>query len=154
MVSQIKPGTTRVGWIGTGVMGGSMCGHLVKAGYQATVFNRTPEKLSGLVSLGAKAVGSPRAVAEASDVVFTIVGYPKDVRDVTLGAGGILEGAKPGTIVVNMTTSEPALAREIFEACKAKDVHAVDAPFPAATSGARGEVVDHGRRRAGDRRGA
>ena len=76
MALEFAPGKTRIGWIGTGVMGSSMCGHLMAAGYQATVFNRTAEKAKPLVEKGAKLADSPRAVAEASDVVFTIVGYP------------------------------------------------------------------------------
>ena len=137
MTREITPGSTRIGWIGTGVMGSSMCGHLIAAGYQATVFNRSPNKLGKLVEMGAKAVGSPREVAEASDVVFSIVGYPADVRAVTLGPGGTLEGAKPGTILVDMTTSEPALAVEIAEAAKAKQVESVDAPVSGGDIGAK-----------------
>ena len=76
MALEFTPGKTRIGWIGTGVMGSSMCGHLMAAGYQATVFNRTADKAKPLVEKGAKLADSPRAVAEASDVVFTIVGYP------------------------------------------------------------------------------
>lgn len=137
MVAEIAPGKTRIGWIGTGVMGASMCGHLLKAGYETTVYNRSREKTAGLVSLGAKSAGSPREAAESSDVIFTIVGFPKDVREVTLGAEGVLAGAKAGAIVTDMTTSEPELAREIFEACRAKGVHAVDAPVSGGDVGAR-----------------
>ncbi len=137
MVMQIAPGATRIGWIGTGVMGSSMCGHLLAAGYAATVSNRTKAKLQPLLDKGAQAADSPRAVAEASDVVFTIVGYPRDVRAVTLGPEGTLAGARPGMILVDMTTSEPSLAVEIFEAAKAKGVHAVDAPVSGGDIGAR-----------------
>jgi 3-hydroxyisobutyrate dehydrogenase len=114
-----------------------MCGHLLAAGYQATVYNRTASKLKPLIERGATAAGSPRAVAEASDVTFTIVGFPHDVRDVTLGAGGTLAGARAGSVLVDMTTSEPVLAREIFEAAGAKGVHAVDAPVSGGDVGAR-----------------
>src|SRR5260370_37417095 len=110
MALEFAPGKTRIGWIGTGVMGRSMCGHLIAAGYRATVYNRTAEKAKPLVQEGAKLADSPQAVALESDVVFTIVGYPRDVRDVTLGARGTLAGAKPGTVLVDMTKSEPALA--------------------------------------------
>ncbi len=96
MALEFAPGKTRVGWIGTGVMGRSMCGHVMAAGYTATVFNRTPEKALPLVEKGAKLADSPRAVAEASDVVFTIVGYPRDVREVTLGTDGALRERDPG----------------------------------------------------------
>jgi 3-hydroxyisobutyrate dehydrogenase len=134
---QFAPGKTRVGWIGTGVMGSSMCGHLLAAGYAATVYNRTREKTQALVGRGAKHADSPRAVAEASDVIFTIVGFPRDVREVTLGADGTLAGARPGAVLVDMTTSEPALAREIADAARAKGVHAVDAPVSGGDIGAR-----------------
>ena len=137
MASQFTPGATKIGWIGTGVMGSSMCGHLIAAGYQATVFNRSPEKTKGLVAQGAKLVGSPREVAAASDVIFSIVGYPSDVRSVILGADGVLSGAKAGSVIVDMTTSQPDLAREIAEAAKAKSIHAVDAPVSGGDIGAK-----------------
>jgi 3-hydroxyisobutyrate dehydrogenase len=137
MALEFAPGKTRIGWIGTGVMGSSMCGHLIAAGYAATVFNRTPEKAQALVEKGAKPADSPAAVAAASDVVFTIVGYPQDVRAVTLGPDGTLAGARPGTVLVDMTTSEPALAVEIDRAARAKGVHAVDAPVSGGDVGAR-----------------
>jgi 3-hydroxyisobutyrate dehydrogenase len=137
MALEFAPGKTRIGWIGTGVMGSSMCGHLITAGYPATIFNRTAEKARPLVDKGAKLADSPRAVAEASDVVFTIVGYPQDVREVTLGENGTLAGARPGAVLVDMTTSEPALAVEIDQAARAKHVHAVDAPVSGGDVGAR-----------------
>ena len=137
MTLEFAPGKTRVGWIGTGVMGSAMCGHLMAAGYHATVYNRTRSKAKPLVDRGASEADSPRAVAEACDVVFTIVGFPEDVREVTLGAEGTLAGARPGTVLVDMTTSEPALARAIFEAAAAKGVHAVDAPVSGGDVGAR-----------------
>ena len=134
---EIAPGKTRIGWIGTGVMGTSMCGHLMTAGYQVTVYNRSRSKTKPLVDRGAAEAGSPREVAGQSDVTFTIVGFPSDVREVTLGTEGTLAGSKPGSILVDMTTSEPALAREIFEAAKAKGVHSVDAPVSGGDVGAR-----------------
>ncbi len=137
MAIEIAPGKTRIGWIGTGVMGSSMCGHLIAAGYSATVYNRTPDKARALVEKGAKLADSPGAVAAASDVIFTIVGYPSDVRSVTLGPGGTLESARTGSILVDMTTSEPALAVEIDQAARAKGVHAVDAPVSGGDVGAK-----------------
>jgi 3-hydroxyisobutyrate dehydrogenase len=137
MALEFAPGKTRIGWIGTGVMGTSMCGHLLAAGYQATVYNRTRAKVKPLVEKGAAEAGSPRAVAAASDVTFTIVGFPQDVREVTLGGEGTLVGAKPGSVLVDMTTSEPALAREIFDGARARSVHAVDAPVSGGDVGAR-----------------
>jgi 3-hydroxyisobutyrate dehydrogenase len=118
-------------------MGSSMCGHLIAAGFKATIFNRTAEKTKALVEKGAKLADSPREVAAASDVVFTIVGFPHDVREVTLGAQGTLAGAKAGTVLVDMTTSEPSLAIEIAEAAAAKNVRAVDAPVSGGDVGAK-----------------
>jgi 3-hydroxyisobutyrate dehydrogenase len=137
MSREFKPGSTKVGWIGTGVMGTSMCSHLLAAGYDATVYNRSPSKLAVLVERGAKAAGSPAEVAAASDVIFTIVGYPADVRSVTLEPGGTLEAAKAGSVLVDMTTSNPALAVEIFEAAMAKGVDSVDAPVSGGDVGAK-----------------
>ena len=137
MAREFKPGSTKVGWIGTGVMGTSMCGHLMAAGFEATVYNRSASKLAPLVDRGAKAAKSPAEVAAASDVIFTIVGFPSDVRAVTLGEGGTLEAARPGSVLVDMTTSEPALASEIFEASKAKGVDSVDAPVSGGDIGAK-----------------
>jgi 3-hydroxyisobutyrate dehydrogenase len=134
---EIAPGRTRIGWIGTGVMGTSMCGHLIAAGYHVTVFNRSPEKARPLIDRGALWAGSPRAVAEASDVVFTIVGYPRDVREVILGNEGVLAGARPGMVVVDMTTSEPALATEIHGIALKQGVSAIDAPVSGGDIGAR-----------------
>jgi 3-hydroxyisobutyrate dehydrogenase len=127
----------RVGWIGTGVMGSSMCGHVLDAGYLLTVFTRSRERAEPLLERGAAWVGSPAEVAAASDVVFSIVGYPADVREVILGSDGVLAGATPGAVVVDMTTSEPALAVEIAAAAKAKGVDAIDAPVSGGDVGAR-----------------
>lgn len=137
MIEKIDPKTTKIGWIGTGVMGRSMCGHLLEAGYSVTVSNRSAAKAKDLVDRGAVLVDTPRKVSERSDVVFTIVGYPADVREVVLGAEGTLAGAKPGTILVDMTTSEPALAVEIHRAAKEKGVESVDAPVSGGDIGAR-----------------
>ena len=128
---------TRIGWIGTGVMGASMCGHLMAAGYSATVTNRTRAKAEPLLSKGARWAETPREVAQQSDVVFSIVGYPADVRSVILGPDGALAGSKPGTILVDMTTSEPSLAIEIYQSAKAKGVSSVDAPVSGGDVGAR-----------------
>jgi 3-hydroxyisobutyrate dehydrogenase len=134
---KVVPGQTRIGWIGTGVMGTSMCGHLMAAGFSATVYNRTKSKAKGLLDKGASWAEGPRAVAEGCDVVFTIVGFPADVRSVILGPDGALAGSRPGTILVDMTTSEPSLAVEIAEAARKKDVHSVDAPVSGGDVGAK-----------------
>jgi len=136
-IPKAEPGRTRIGWIGTGVMGSSMCGHLLAAGFSATVFNRTRAKAQKLLDQGAGWADSPKAVAEASDVVFTIVGYPADVREVILGTSGVLAGSAPGKIIVDMTTSRPSLAKEIAQAAAAREVYAVDAPVSGGDVGAR-----------------
>nr|CAD1824158.1 unnamed protein product [Ananas comosus var. bracteatus] len=134
----ISPAHTRVGWIGTGVMGRSMAGHLLSAGYSLTVFNRTLSKAQPLLDRGAAAASSPRAAAAASDVVFLIVGYPSDVRRVALDpSDGVLAGLAPGSVLVDMTTSDPALAAEIAAAAAAAGCAAVDAPVSGGDRGAR-----------------
>jgi 3-hydroxyisobutyrate dehydrogenase len=133
----IEPGKTRIGWIGLGVMGRSMCGHLIDRGFSATVYTRTKATAEPLLSKGAAWAGSPKAVAERSDVVFSIVGFPRDVREVILGADGALAGSQKGTVLVDMTTSEPSLAVEIYEAATAKGVSSVDAPVSGGDVGAR-----------------
>lgn len=137
-VAKVVPGKTRLGWIGTGVMGVSMCGHLIDKGFAMTIYNRSRgARAEALLAKGARWADTPKAVAEASDVVFTIVGYPSDVRHVTLGPDGTLAGAKPGAVLVDMTTSEPNLAVEIAAEAKAKGVHSVDAPVSGGDIGAR-----------------
>ncbi|TKY60827.1 3-hydroxyisobutyrate dehydrogenase 1 [Spatholobus suberectus] len=134
----ISPSNTRVGWIGTGVMGQYMCGHLIRAGYTLTVFNRTPSKAQPLVDLGAHFAPSPHALAASSDVVFSIVGYPSDVRSVLLDpASGALAALRPGGVLLDMTTSEPSLAAEIAEAAAAKGCVSIDAPVSGGERGAK-----------------
>lgn len=136
-----QPGTTRIGWIGTGVMGRWMCQHAMSKGFTATVYNRSKDKLQPLLDLGAKAADTPQQVAANSDVVFAIVGFPKDVREVFLGADGALAGSTPGTVLVDMTTSDPSLAAEIHAAAKAKGVHALDAPVSGGDVGAKNAAL-------------
>ncbi|MEM6690799.1 MAG: NAD(P)-dependent oxidoreductase [Planctomycetota bacterium] len=140
-LSEISPETTRIGWIGTGVMGRSMCGHLIAAGYRATVFNRTPSKLKELEEQGATPVATPREVAEQSDVVFTIVGFPHDVEQVILGDNGVLSGAREGMTLIDMTTSQPSLAEKIASAAAAKGVASIDAPVSGGDTGARNAAL-------------
>ncbi len=140
-IATAQPGKTRIGWIGTGVMGRWMCEHAMKKGYSATVYNRSADKAQPLVEAGAKLAKTPKAVAEQSDIVFAIVGFPKDVREVFLGAEGALAGAKPGTVLVDMTTSEPSLAKEIYETAKAKGAAALDAPVSGGDVGARNAAL-------------
>lgn len=128
---------TRLGWIGTGVMGASMCGHLIEAGYATTVFSRTRDKAEPLLARGAKWADSPREVAEQADVIFTIVGFPADVREVILGENGALAGCARGAVLVDMTTSQPSLAVEIAEAAASKNVVSIDAPVSGGDVGAK-----------------
>jgi 3-hydroxyisobutyrate dehydrogenase len=136
-----EPGTTRVGWIGTGVMGLSMCGHVLDAGYEVTVHNRTRDRAQPLLERGATWADTPGAVAAASDVVCSIVGYPGDVREVLLGDDGALGGAAAGSVLVDLTTSEPSLAVEIAEVAAAKGVACVDAPVSGGDVGARNATL-------------
>jgi 3-hydroxyisobutyrate dehydrogenase len=140
-LAKAEPGKTRIGWIGTGVMGQSMCRHLMAKGFKATVFNRTRAKAQQLIDAGAAYADSPKAVAENSDVVFAIVGFPKDVREVFLGTNGALAGSRPGTILVDMTTSEPSLSREIEAAAKAKGCFSLDAPVSGGDVGAKNAAL-------------
>ena len=140
-ISKVEPGKTRVGWIGTGVMGRWMCQHLMTKGYSATVYNRSRDKSQPLLDAGAQWADTPKAVAERSDVVFGIVGFPPDVREVFLGPNGALAGSKPGTVLVDMTTSEPSLAIEVFNAAKAKGVLSLDAPVSGGDVGAKNAAL-------------
>ena len=127
----------KIGWIGTGVMGKSMCIHILKKGYPLSVYNRTKEKAGELCSQGATWLATPGDVAAASDVTFTMVGEPADVEQVILGKGGVLERSRPGSVIVDMTTSEPSLARRIYEEAKGKSVSSLDAPVSGGDVGAR-----------------
>ncbi|MFQ5554173.1 MAG: NAD(P)-dependent oxidoreductase [Acidimicrobiia bacterium] len=133
----VSPETTSLGFIGTGVMGASMCGHLMAAGYEVTLSTRTRRKASALEAQGAAWAETPAEVAAASDVTFAIVGFPLDVREVFLGDDGVLSGADTGSLIVDMTTSEPSLAVEIHEAARAKGVGSIDAPVSGGDVGAR-----------------
>ena len=132
-----RPRVTRLGWIGAGVMGASMCGHLLDAGYEVTLTTRTRAKADSLVERGAAWVDSPAAVAARSDVVFTMVGYPAEVEDVLLGDEGVIAHLAPGSVVVDMTTSRPELAKTIAEVAAQRRVHALDAPVSGGDVGAR-----------------
>lgn len=137
MLSPAAPGRTRVGWVGTGVMGSSMCAHLLEGGYQVTVTTRTPDRAGRLLDLGAAWAGTPAEVASVSDVVFSMVGFPHDVKEVLLGGEGALAGAPAGSVLVDMTTSEPSLAVEIAATAAERGVHALDAPVSGGDVGAR-----------------
>ncbi|ACS81792.1 NAD(P)-dependent oxidoreductase [Maridesulfovibrio salexigens] len=131
----------KIGWIGTGVMGGSMCMHLMKAGNEAFVYNRTKSKADKLLAEGATWCASPAEVAKKADIIFTIVGYPTDVEQTILGENGVLANADSGKIIVDMTTSEPALAKRIAEEATAKGVGSLDAPVSGGDLGARNATL-------------
>ena len=127
----------RIAWIGTGIMGRSMCGHLLKAGYPARVYNRSRAKAEPLAALGATVCASPAEAAEGCDMVFTIVGFPRDVEQVILGGNGALSALKPGAALIDMTTSEPSLAVRIHAEAAERGVQALDAPVSGGDVGAR-----------------
>lgn len=136
--AQVRPGATRVGWIGIGVMGGAMASRLLAAGFAVTAYARTPAKAETLIAAGARLADSPAAVAAASNVVFTMVGNPSDVRAVVLDpASGALAGLHPGSVLVDCTSSSPSLAREIAAATRAAGCYAVDSPVSGGDVGAR-----------------
>jgi 3-hydroxyisobutyrate dehydrogenase len=137
----VGPESTRVGWIGTGVMGSSMCGHVLDAGFGVSVYSRTKARADALVARGAEWCDSPAEATSSADVVCSIVGYPSDVRDVYLGDGGIVESAPPGAILVDLTTSEPSLAAEIHGAAADRGVAAIDAPVSGGDVGARNATL-------------
>lgn len=127
----------KIGFIGTGIMGAAMAGHLLAAGFEVSVYNRTKAKAEGLIEKGARWCGSPGECARGQDAVITIVGYPKDVEEVYLGKDGILSSAGEGAYVIDMTTSSPILAERIFTEAKTKGIHAVDAPVTGGDVGAK-----------------
>ena len=126
-----------IGFIGIGVMGLSMARNLMKAGFSLTVYNRTKAKAEPILQEGAKWADSPAACAQGMDAVITIVGYPKDVQEVYFGPQGVLSSAKPGAYLIDMTTTSPKLSEEIYQAAKAKGLHALDAPVSGGDTGAK-----------------
>ncbi len=135
--STLTPESTTIAFIGTGVMGKSMAGHLLKVGYSLNVYNRTRTKADKLVAGGAKWCNTPGDAAADAQVIITIVGFPQDVEAVYLGPGGIIERAPEGAYLIDMTTSSPELARRIDEAARARGQHAIDAPVSGGDVGAR-----------------
>jgi len=129
--------STVIGFIGTGVMGKSMASHLISAGHTVIVYNRTPSKTEDLVRLGASREDTVAGLAARCNIIITMVGYPWDVEEVYLGPGGIISSARPGTYLIDMTTSTPGLARRIYVEAGAKGLHALDAPVSGGDVGAR-----------------
>ncbi|MDR0704404.1 MAG: NAD(P)-dependent oxidoreductase [Planctomycetaceae bacterium] len=132
---------TTLGWIGAGIMGRNMARRLLNAGYPLNVYNRTKNKATELLNAGAVWYSSPKMVAQHSDIVFLMVGFPQDVRETILGRDGVLEGIKPHGIIVDMTTSSPALAKEIETECRKKNVISLDAPVSGGDSGAKNATL-------------
>lgn len=133
----INPGQTIVGLVGTGVMGKSMAGHFIQAGYEVHIYNRTKSKAQDLLDQGAHWQDSPGLLAQQCDVIITMVGFPNDVEEIYLGENGILSNSKPGSYVIDMTTSSPMLAKEIYEKALAQQVFSLDAPVSGGDIGAK-----------------
>ncbi|ESQ28082.1 hypothetical protein EUTSA_v10018932mg [Eutrema salsugineum] len=133
----IIPSKTRIGWIGIGIMGSAMVSHILDAGYLVTVYARDLRKSKDLQTKGARTANTPKELAETSDVVFTMVGNANDVRSLLLGSDGVLSGLKPGGVTVDMTSSQPALAREIYAEARRRNCYAIDAPVSGGDAGAR-----------------
>ena len=127
----------KIAWLGTGIMGFSMCSHLLKNNYQVSAYNRSKEKADPLKELGAKICTSVAEAVADADYIFSIVGYPQDVYEVILGADGAINNAKKGAVLVDMTTSKPSLAQEIYENAKDKGLFALDAPVSGGDKGAK-----------------
>ena len=135
------PSETKIAFIGTRVMGLPMAGHLLDAGYELVVFNRTPSRARPLIDRGAKVAVSPGDAAARADIVVTMVGYPADVEEIYLAAGGIVESAREGAVLVDMTTSSPRLAARIAGAASERGLSALDAPVSGGDVGARNATL-------------
>lgn len=131
----MKP-VTKIGFIGTGVMGQSMADNLMQAGYPLSVFTRTKSKADDLVEAGALWKDSVSELVSLSDVIITMVGFPEDVEEVYFGDEGILSNARKGTYIVDMTTSSPILAEKIYDEATLKGLYALDAPVSGGDVGA------------------
>jgi 3-hydroxyisobutyrate dehydrogenase len=132
---------SKIGWIGTGVMGRSMFGHLLDKGYNGFLYTRTKEKAFSLLEKGATWCESPGEVARQADVVFTMLGFPSDVHEVYLSPGALIDSAKPRSVLVDMTTTSPGLAIEIYEKALSRGVCTLDAPVSGGDVGARNATL-------------
>ncbi len=137
----ITPRKTRIGFIGSGVMGRSMAGHILEKGYTLCIYTRTRSKAADLLAKGAVWAASAGELAKQSDVIISIVGYPADVEQIYLGPEGILENAAAGTLAIDMTTSDPALARILYKEGQKKGIHVLDAPVSGGDLGARNATL-------------
>src|SRR5829696_9397393 len=127
----------KVGFVGLGIMGKPMARNLMQAGYELVVHNRTTEKAEKLASEGATAAGSPREVAEESCIVVTMLPGPPEVEEVVAGEEGLLEGAREGSLIVDMSTSSPLLARQLARMARERGVRMLDSPVSGGDVGAR-----------------
>jgi 3-hydroxyisobutyrate dehydrogenase len=141
MEEYMDPAKDILGFVGLGVMGMNMAGHLLKAGYKVHAYTRTKAKAQILLDQGAVWEESPAALASTCSCIFTMVGYPTDVEEVYFGPAGLVENAKKGTYLVDTTTSRPDLAKRIFEAGKAKQVKVLDAPVSGGDVGAKNATL-------------
>ncbi|HHP9109990.1 TPA: NAD(P)-dependent oxidoreductase [Listeria monocytogenes] len=127
----------KIGFVGTGVMGSSMAGHLLEAGYEVLVYTRTKKKAEDLLDKGALWVETPGELANKVDILISMVGYPKDVEELYLGENGFLENLAVGTVAIDMTTSSPALAKKMAEFGREKGIGVLDAPVSGGDIGAK-----------------
>ncbi|MER2047178.1 MAG: NAD(P)-dependent oxidoreductase [Solibacillus sp.] len=127
----------KIGFIGTGVMGASIVMHLLNAGNDVTIYTRTKSKAADLISAGAKWAETPAEASKEQEIIFTMVGYPKDVEEVYIGEKGIFSTAKEGAIVIDMTTSEPTLAKKLYHEARERGLHSLDAPVSGGDIGAK-----------------
>ncbi|MGY3729607.1 NAD(P)-dependent oxidoreductase [Lactococcus termiticola] len=132
---------TKIGFIGTGVMGATIAGHLMEAGNELFVYNRTKAKTDELVEAGAVYAATPQEVAEQAELIFSMVGYPKDVEEIYFGENGVFEAELKGKVLVDMTTSEPGLAIRIAEKAKAVGAESLDAPVSGGDIGAKNATL-------------
>ena len=127
---------SKIGFIGLGIMGKPMCLNLLKNGFDVTVYNRTTSKTQTLVAAGASAVDSPARAAANADIIITIVSDSPDVEQVILGENGVINGVKPGSVVIDMSTISPAVTRKLADALREKNVDMLDAPVSGGDTGA------------------
>src|SRR5690625_1016453 len=131
----------KIGFIGTGVMGKSMVQNLLNASYEVNIYTRTKEKATELINNGATWSDSIADLANNVHVVITMVGYPHDVEEVYFGAEGIIENAKSETLIIDMTTSSPKLAKQIYDVAKEKNIFSLDAPVSGGDIGAKNATL-------------
>ena len=131
----------KIGFIGIGVMGEAMAGHLLAAGHEIYIYNRTKSKAEALIAKGAHWCEDVSGVAKSAQLIFSIIGMPSDVESVYLGTGGLVESSQEGTILVDMTTSSPELAKKIFEAGRSKGIKIMDAPVTGGDVGAKNATL-------------